>query len=115
MGIKDDIGAGIQEIFQEFADILTPVTYREFVSEVYTPGGSITQTTANHSIECIITDFTMMEKQMNTVLNDDMKLIISGLDLAFTPDTKGVIVFQDSTEGTKVDPTNQLYILQVRK
>lgn len=119
MGIKTDVGIGVQEIFQEFADILTDITYRGIETETYIPGGAITKTYTEASLQCIITDFTMMEKQSNTVLNDDMKIIISGVDLSFVPDTKGIVIFADASEASIVsvrsDPTNSLYILQGRK
>jgi hypothetical protein len=118
MGIQTDIRAGVETIFSEMSEILISITYRENTGDVIVAGGQVTPTYTDHTASAIRTGFSAVEKQNETVSNDDIKLLLKRADLTFTPKTKGRIVMPNGdivhVLNVTTDPTDSIYTLQVR-
>lgn len=119
MGLKQDFNDDVEEIFAEFADIQTQVTYKSHVSSANSPGGVVTPTYTDYPIGVIIAGYNDHDAMNETINNDDMKILIASKNLGFTPTTKDVIVLPSGDEvksmSVKIDPSESLYIVQGRK
>lgn len=105
---------------EDFADVLKSITYKELVSETKVAGGVINATYNDHvGVKVLISSFSIEERRNDTIRNEDLKILAAAKGLAFAFNTKGTLVFDDGSEGkvvnAKMDPTESLWTLQVRK
>lgn len=120
MSLKDELNAGVLDLFVELQSLTKSVTYKELTSESPAPGGSVARVYVDHAISVLLTDFTTEERDSGLVRNDDLKVLIAAPGLGFKPKPKDQIIFSDGsvfyvTAPVSVDPSESLYTLTARR
>jgi hypothetical protein len=119
MGIKIAAQNAAASAFKSVSDLQQEITYNSR-SEAYSIStGAVTNTETDTTFKAIFSTFTSQERfQSGEILSEDYKVTFPAKDLTFTPIVQDTITKgSDQYELIEVslDPTEALYVLQVRK
>lgn len=124
MGFKsllDNQVQGLMRILGQVDGLAPNQSYQEVTASTYnTATGTVTETSTQHDdIPMVLAGYASEEIDGDKIQTDDLKAIISGLDMPITPSREDRIVLTDGrvfmVEKVNGVPGDSVWILQIRE